>query len=333
MFAEAKLPDKALLPASSLAKTAAYSWFVLFVLTIVYVLNFIDRQLVAVTAELIKKDLALSDGQLGLLTGSIFVFFYATLAVPISFIADRSNRVRIVCAACFTWSICTALFGLGHKFVHLAISRLGVGVGEAGGVPPSVSLIGDYFPPRLRGTALGIFMLGVPLGMSAGIAAGALIAARYNWHAAFYLLGGVGIVISAALAATVREPQRGRFDVVAARLTPASIGTTVRLMAGIKSLRYAVAGAGTAGLVQYVLQAWTPSYLMRVQHASLTDLASFYSPVVGITVGAGTLLSGFMLDRFLRLSERAYALIPAALMFAALPFFVLALVSSHWRTT
>ena len=169
-------------PAVGLAENRAY---VLFMLVVVYTLNFIDRQIIGILAVPIKAELMLSDTQLGLMGGLAFALFYTGLGIPIAMLADRSSRTWIITIALVLWSAMTAVCGLAQNFWQIFLARLGVGVGEAGGVAPSYSLISDYFPPNQRARALSIFSFGIPIGGSLGIVAGGLIASTMDWRVAF----------------------------------------------------------------------------------------------------------------------------------------------------
>src|SRR4051812_26858572 len=199
-------------PAAPLARPDAHAWFVLGILCFVYVLNFLDRQLLSILAKPIQDELGVTDGQLGLISGLYFALFYCLLAIPVGWLADRSNRVRVLSLACALWSAATVACGLSSSYAQLAAARMSVGVGEAGGVPPSYAIVSDYFGPGTRGTALGLFNLGPPLGQALGVAFGASIAAAYSWRSAFVVLGTVGIVTALAVYLFVREPERGRLD-------------------------------------------------------------------------------------------------------------------------
>lgn len=188
------------------------SYFVVAMLGGVYSLNFLDRQLLSILAEPVKADLALSDTQLGLLSGLAFALFYSIFGIPVAWLADRSNRKRIVAGACALWSLFTIGCGMAQSFTQIALARVGVGIGEAGGSPPSYSIIADYFPPEKRGGAMALYSLGVPLGTTAGAALGGWIASQYGWRSAFISIGLFGIFFAALVAVTVREPRRGTFD-------------------------------------------------------------------------------------------------------------------------
>src|SRR6185437_548168 len=182
------------------------AWVALAVLCGVYVLNFLDRSLLAILAKPIQDTLHVSDGQLGLIGGLYFAFFYCFIAIPIGWLADRTNRVNVLTVACAIWSVATACCGLALRYPELVVARMLVGVGEAGGVPPSYALITDSFPPGRRGKAFGVYNLGPPIG------AALAIAFAFNWRVAFVVLGAVGIVAAIAVRVILREPPRGGLD-------------------------------------------------------------------------------------------------------------------------
>ena len=167
---------------------------VLATLTFVYVINFLDRQLLGILAKPIQDSMHITDGQLGLIGGLYFAFFYCFIAIPVGWFADRTNRVTVLSLACAIWSGATIACGLATSYPQLVAARMTVGFGEAGGVPPSYAIITDTFPPGKRGTALGIYNLGPPIGAALGVAFGAYIAATFNWRYAFVTIGIVGIV-------------------------------------------------------------------------------------------------------------------------------------------
>src|SRR6476620_9134836 len=170
------------------------AWVALGILFFVYVINFLDRQLLSILAKPIQDDLGVSDAQLGLISGLYFALFYCLLAIPAGWLADRTNRVRVLSFACALWSAATMACGMASNYPQLMMARMSVGVGEAGGVPPSYAIIADYFAPGRRGTVLAIFNLGPPLAKALGVAFGASITATYGWRTAFVTLGAAGIL-------------------------------------------------------------------------------------------------------------------------------------------
>ena len=193
-----------------------YRYYVLAVLVLVYTLNFLDRQIIGILAAPLKQHFDLTDAQFGLLGGIAFASVYSTLAIPLAWLADRVSRVWIMTGALAVWSGFTALCGLAGSFTQLFLCRMGVGVGEAGGVAPAYSLISDYFPPSQRARALAVFAFGIPIGTAAGTLVGGLLAARWGWQTAFIVVGLLGLLLAPLLRLTVRDPQRGGTDAAAA---------------------------------------------------------------------------------------------------------------------
>jgi len=191
----------------------AYSIYVLAVLILVYMLNFVDRQIIGILAAPLKAHFNMSDSQFGLLGGIAFASVYSTLAIPLAWLADRFSRVWIMTGALVVWSGFTALCGVAGSFGQLFLFRMGVGVGEAGGVAPAYSLIADYFPPHQRARAMAAFAFGIPLGMAAGTLVGGLLAVKYGWQTAFIVVGLLGLVVAPLLRLTVKDPRRGGHDV------------------------------------------------------------------------------------------------------------------------
>ena len=191
-----------------------YRFYVLAVLILIYMLNFLDRQIIGILAAPLKAEFGMSDSQFGLLGGIAFASVYSTLAIPLAWMADRFSRVWIMTGALAIWSGFTALCGMAGSFGQLFLCRMGVGVGEAGGVAPAYSLIADYFPPHQRARAMAAFAFGIPLGMAAGTLVGGLLAATYGWRTAFIVVGLLGLLVAPLLRLTVRDPRRGGMDMV-----------------------------------------------------------------------------------------------------------------------
>ena len=302
-----------------------YAWVVLALLCIVYVLNFLDRQLLSILAKPIQDELHITDGQLGRLGGLYFALFYCILGVPVAWLADRGNRVRVLTIACALWSAATIACGLSNSYAQLAAARMSVGIGEAGGVPPSYSIISDYFPPERRGLALGLFNLGPPLGQALGVAFGARIAAAYDWRLAFILLGAAGLIAAAAVWAFVREPARGSTDVrqvVAAGDDVPSFGATFRLFLTRRTLTLVALAAGATQFVTYAALGFTTLFLMREKGMTLDEVAIWYALVLAIGVSAGIYLSGRIIDRRAANHPQVYGTMPGYALLLAVPFFI-----------
>jgi predicted MFS family arabinose efflux permease len=315
----------------SLTEVDSRSWAVLAVLCFVYVLNFLDRQLLSILAKPIQDSLHITDGQLGLIGGLYFAFFYCFIAVPVGWFADRTNRVSVLSLACAIWSAATAACGLAASYPQLVVARMTVGFGEAGGVPPSYALITDLFPPGRRGTAFGLYNLGPPIGAALGIAFGASIAAAFDWRYAFIAIGVVGLLTAAAVRLFVREPVRGRFDANAAHTTKSAFGETLRAFFSRKSLVLAALGSGATQMITYGMGNFTTLFLMREKGMTLKEVAVWYALVAAIGMGSGMIVSGRVIDRLTRRSKAAYATVPALSLALALPFYVAFVWAPTWR--
>lgn len=322
-------------PPAAKPSAGGRAWVALGVLWFIYVLNFLDRQLLSILAKPIQDALHITDGQLGLLGGLYFAFFYCFIAIPVGWLADRTNRVAVVSIACGIWSAATIACGLSRSFGQLAVSRMTVGFGEAGGVPPSYAIITDYFPPGRRGMALGIYNLGPPVGAALGIAFGASVAAAFSWRDAFIAIGAVGLVVALLTPFLVKEPRRGGLDAApagAASAAPARAGfwATVKMFFSTPALVLAALGSGVTQIVTYGLGNFAVLFLMREKGMTLNDVALWYALVVAIGMGGGIFASGWLIDRYTRRSKTAYALLPAMSLALALPFYIAFVWAPSW---
>lgn len=314
------------------ATSPARARVVLAVLTFVYVLNFLDRQLLGILAKPIQDSMNITDGQLGLIGGLYFAFFYCFIAIPIGWLADRTNRVTVVSLACAIWSGATMACGLAATYPQLVVARMTVGFGEAGGVPPSYAIIADTFPPGKRGTALGIYNLGPPIGAALGIAFGASIAAAFDWRAAFISIGVIGIFTAVIVKLIVREPVRGALDGVAASMPgeEADFRGTIRMFFTHPVLMLMALGGGATQFITYGLGNFAVLFMIREKGMTLNEVAIWYALAVLIGMGAGMIVSGQVIDRFTRRSKQAYAIAPAASLAVALPFYVAFVWAPTW---
>ena len=286
-----------------------YRWTVLVMLTLVYTFNFIDRQILVILQEPIKAELGLSDAQLGLLTGFSFALVYVTAGIPIAWLADRSNRRNIVAASLAFWSLMTALSGLVQNYGQLLAARIGVGVGEAGGSPPSHSMISDYFPLSNRGTALSFYSMGIYIGVLFGFAAGGWIAENFGWRNAFFAIGIPGILYALAVIWIVKEPPRGQYDLGG---TPprASMTETIQCLRSRPTFWWISVGCAFTAFVSYGNGNFMPSFLMRNHGLSLAEVGAILGLISGLSGAAGTLLGGFLSDRLGVRDIRWYVWIP-----------------------
>jgi len=316
-------------------RTPTRAWIVLAVLCFVYVLNFLDRQLLSILAKPIQDSLHLKDGQLGLIGGLYFALFYCLISIPVGWLADKTNRVGVLAGACALWSAATVACGLSATYSQLVAARMTVGVGEAGGVPPSYAIISDYFPPARRGTALGLYNLGPPIGQAAGVAIGASIAAAYGWRPAFIALGAVGVLGAILVMAIVREPRRGGLDatpaIVANVAAPkASFTATLKMFFSSPTLLLAAFASGATQIVTYGGGNFSTLFLMREKGMTLKEVALYYALVVAICMGGGIFVSGRVIDRFAHRTKAAYAIIPAITLAMAVPFFLGFIWAPSW---
>jgi MFS family permease len=307
------------------------AWTTLAILCFVYVLNFLDRSLLSILAKPIEDSLHITDGQLGLIGGLLFALFYCFISIPVGWLADKTGRVWVLTAACAIWSGATMACGLVANFTQLAIARMTVGFGEAGGVPPSYAIISDYFPSGRRGTALSIYNLGPPIGAALGTAFGASIAAAYSWRAAFIVLGSVGVLAAILLRATIREPVRGGLDHPQSQQQASGFWQTIAMFFSRPSLVLAALGSGITQIVTYGAGGFTTLFLMREKGMTLEEVAVWSALVVMVGMGGGIFISGLVIDRFTRRWKQAYALIPAISLMLALPFFVGFVWAPTWQ--
>ncbi len=312
---------------------AGYRYLVVGLLAVVYTFNFMDRQIMSTLAEPIRKDLGLSDTALGALGGLTFALFYTTFGIPVAWLSDRFKRVWIMAAACGIWSIFTATCGLATNFTQLAISRILVGAGEAGGSPPSYALISDYFPAKERGTGLALYSLGVPLGSMLGVILGGRVAVAYGWRVAFFAVGLPGVVLALIMLLVVREPKRGGLDEIALGAdahapAPPALQVIGSFLTNRTLLCVAIA-CGLSAFVGYAMLLWNPPLLMRVKGATLKEVSDYYGWVIGGTGVIGTFGAGWLADKLSHRDRRWYAWIPVIAFTLTLP----ALAGLIWAPT
>lgn len=301
----------------------ARAGFVLAMLTFVYVLNFLDRQLIGILAKPIQDSLGVSDGQLGLIGGLYFAMFYCFIAIPVGWFADRTSRVGVLSLACAIWSGATVACGLAANYTQLVVARMAVGFGEAGGVPPSYAIITDSYPPGRRAAALGIFNLGPAIGAALGVAFGAAIAAKFGWRMPFIVVGAIGIVTAILVWLTVREPRRGAMDAVQSHGDDkAPFWPTVGNFLTNPILMLAALGSGATQFVTYGLGNFAVLFLMREKGMTLSDVGIWYALVLVLGMGGGMVASGRVIDRLTRTSRAGYAIAPAASLAVAMPFYL-----------
>ncbi|MDP6978900.1 MAG: MFS transporter [Myxococcota bacterium] len=312
-----------------------YRWYALALLTTVYVINFVDRQILSILLQPIKVAFDVSDTAMGFLVGFSFAIFYATLGIPIAMWADRSNRRNIIAVALAIFSTMTALCGVVTSFFQLAIARIGVGVGEAGTSPPSHSIIADLFSPHERATALGIFAVGVNLGIMIGFFAGGWLEEVYGWRVAFLAVGLPGLVLALIVQIFLREPLRGlsegRSAESAAEAPP--LEDAVRLFAANRTLRNIAIGGGLNSFVGYGSVNWFPTFLIRSYDMNSSDIGMILALIIGLGGGLGTFGAGFLADRFAQHDIRWNLWLPPVLFLSAFPLNIAVFLSTDASTS
>ncbi|MEA3079997.1 MAG: hypothetical protein QOF05_1405 [Sphingomonadales bacterium] len=298
---------------------------VLMLLLVAYIFNYLDRQILGILAGPIIGELHLSDRQFGLLSGPPFAILYSVLGIPFAYLADRTSRSRVVAAAVAVWSAFTALCGTAVSFWQFFAFRMGVGIGEAGGVAPSYALIADYFEPRRRARALAIFSLGVPIGLSLGTLLGAYIAHAISWRAAFFTMGVAGVLLAPVMLIVVRDVPRQHGP------SAAPIGQVFPMLARKPVFWLMAFAASSSSLCGYGLATWTPTVLERSFHLGLLERGQFMASVVFIGGCTGVFAGGWLADRLGHRDRGWYAKLPAIAWLITAPTFAAGLMApSLW---
>jgi MFS family permease len=302
---------------------STYKHYVVWLLFIVYVFNFLDRQILSIVIEPIKKEFGLHDWQLGVLSGLAFAAFYSTLGIPIARMADHRNRVSIITASLVVWSAFTAVTGFAKNFWHLLIARIGVGVGEAGCSPPAYSIISDYFEPKKRATALSIYSMGVYGGGALGFLVGGNVAQVYGWRIAFFVVGIPGILLALLVKATLREPPRGFSDAIQVPVEPPPPFLQVlKTLWSKPSFRHLSIAAGLHAFVSYGVSTFYSPFFIRSHGMTVGEIGSWLAFVVAVGGLSGTFMGGALCDRYFGKTDdpRWYLWIPAITLVINVPF-------------
>jgi MFS family permease len=300
---------------------------VLLLLLFAYIFNFIDRNIIGVLAVPIREEFGLSDTALSTL-GVAFGVFYATIAIPIAWAADRKGRVGIIAGAVALWSLFTAACGVAQNYTQLVIARMGVAVGEAGGIAPSYSLISDYFPREKRSRALAFYSLGIPIGSALGVFFGGWLAAHLTWRSAFIIIGLAGLPAALLIKLLVPEPERGRFDAATVQ-SGLPFGAVAKALFSIPSFWLLSFGAASGSILGYGLIFWLPSFFNRSFGLAVEDVGWFYGSIVLVGGALGTWLGGWVGDRIGPRRPGGYALIPAVCFVITAPTFALGLFAPN----
>ncbi len=307
--------------AAETGASRAYANYVLAVLFVVYVFNFIDRQVLSILIDPIKQELGVSDTAMGLLVGFTFVVFYTLAGIPIARWADRGSRRAVITFSLVLWSVMTAASGLARNFAQLALMRVGVGIGEAGGTPPSHSLISDYFPPQRRATALAVYANGIYVGAGLGILVGGTALASFgDWRTAFYAVGLAGVPLALLVRFTVREPRRGASDPNLAPGDAPAFGEVFRFLFSKRSFLWLVVGACCQAISGYGILNWGPVFLGRVHEMPPASIGQWLGLTIMLGGCVGVTLGGWLADRLGARDARWTLRMPAIASVAAVPF-------------
>lgn len=312
---------------SGMAKAGGPGGRVLLILLLAYIFNFVDRQIIGILAVPIKAEYGLSDTALSVL-GVVFGLFYAAIALPIAWLADRRGRVAIIAVSIGLWSLFTAACGAAQSFAQLVLARMGVAVGEAGGIAPSYSLIADFYPKSRRARAMAFFSLGIPIGSALGIFFGGWLATHLSWRAAFLIVGLAGLPTALMVRLMIREPARGGLDAGPAEASP-PLARAARLLAANPSFWLLSFGAASGSILGYGLIFWLPSFFKRSFGLGPETVGWYYGSIVLVGGVAGTWLGGWLGDRLGPARPGAYALIPACCFLVTAPAFALGLFAPN----
>ena len=304
----------------------------LLMLAFIYSLNYLDRQIVVILQEPIKRDFGLADWELGLLTGGAFGLFYTAMGIPIAHVIDRGvNRVRLIAAFTATWSMMTALCGLTRSFAQFFGARMGVGLAEAGFAPAAHSLISDLYPPRERSAAAGLFAIGVPVGVMAGLSIGGIVAQATDWRTALLMAGVPGVLMAILFPLVAREPARGGTEDAASLAAtdedrPATFLHGLRILARRRAFVHVIAGSAAIAFAQSGIAAWLPSFLIRNHGMNLAQVGVSLGLLTGICGAIGTWAGGWQGTRLSRSGLHMALWVPIAGVLLCGPLYIASLM-------
>ncbi|MDX1733225.1 MAG: MFS transporter [Halioglobus sp.] len=307
--------------------SSRYANYVLGVLFVVYIFNFVDRQVLSVFIGPIKEEFGASDTQMGLLVGFAFALLYTIAGIPIARWADKGNRRNIIALGLLVWSAMTVLSGFARSFVQLALARVGVGIGEAAGSPPAHSLIADYFPIDKRGTALAIYASGAFVGGALAFLAGGYLREFFDWRTAFIVVGAPGILMALIVRLTVREPPRGLSEQRTDHAASSTFMDTLRFLLRSRAWVIMMAGYSLLSLTGYAILMWAFEFLIRVHAMDSVSAGTLMGVVVGVGGCAGSLLGGWVVDRAGSTRVSRSVSVPALFTIAGIPLGVVFLTT------
>jgi len=313
--------------------SSTYRYYALGLLTVAYMLNFVDRQILSVVQEPMREELDISDTQLGLLQGTFFAMFYVTAGIPIARWADLGNRRNIVAIAVSIWSLMTSLQGLARNFFQLAVARFGVGIGEAGGSPPAHSMISDLFDPSERGRALAIYSSGVTFGVMLAYALGGWVSDNFGWRIVFIVVGLPGVFLGLVIRFTLQEPERGARELKAGSAHMPSFMEVLRTLATRRSFLLLSVAAGLHAFVAYGIGAFIVSFFYRSYGvSSISEVTLPLGLMIGVAGGIGNYMGGYLADRWGKHDRRWYMWVPAISTLLSIPFAYASFLSRDFYT-
>jgi len=317
-----------------MAESKRYRTLVLWLLTLMYVMSFIDRQIIGILSPFIQAELDFTDGQLGWLKGLAFAFLYAIVGIPIAWLADRYSRKKIITISLIAWSGFTALTGMSSSFLSMFLARMGVGIGEAGGSPPSHSIISDLYPKEKRASALGVYSLGIPIGIGFSyLLAGALVESL-GWRGTLIFLGVAGIGLALILALVIKEPKRGQLDGDNLQLKTVGVGESIMTLAKIPSWFAMCMGIAWVSFGGYAVSAWGVDYILRFKPEYLPNpdnnnfkwLMFWLGMIHLFGYGAGTYFGAVITEKLAKKNVSFYGILPGAVLVIGVP----ALMAAFW---
>jgi predicted MFS family arabinose efflux permease len=314
---------------ASLGQSSSSARYALAILTIIYTLNFLDRTVINILIDPIKRDYHLSDTTMGFITGAGFVIMYSILAAPVARWADRGNRRSILTWGLVLWSGMTALAGVARNAVQLTLFRFGVGIGEAAGTAPSASMISDLFPGHQRAMAMSVYQLGPVFGGFLGAFIGGWINQYYGWHMAFLAAGLPGLLVALIFRYTVKEPARGTTEQTKVNTRQQPLRETFGFLLGQKSYMFLLAGFCLTTFTQFGFGTWTAPFLGRIRHLNSAQIGTYLGTVRGVAGLVGTLLGGYLTDWFGHRDPRWRLYVPAICSIIAAPAVLLFLFSQN----
>ena len=298
----------------------AYRHYVLAILTLMYVVNYLDRQILAILLQPIKNEFHVSDTMLGLLAGPTFALFYATLGIPIALAADRSNRRNIIAVSLALFSLMTVVCGFAAQFWQLLLARVGTGVGEAGTGPSAQAIISDLYPPKSRASAQSFYSAGLNIGLLIAFAVGGHIAQIYGWRMAFLASGIPGLVLVFVVMFTMREPPRGHSENLRDDAAKIPFMNVARFLWSQRSFRFIALGSAMNAFSGYGATAFIPAFLVRSHHMTVAQIGIVFALLAGIGGWIGTFLAGIIADRLGKRDVRWNVYVPIGAVCLAVPF-------------